>query len=201
MREPGARRAQQPGEHLLEAILESLKRPPPTVRGPLPDARARIHVPFARGNLICFRHFFQPRDQINGTAFILTENPMSHLVRKIPARRTLTSDEQTANVSSATGAEEFYWPASNLAVIRPTLSITEPRMISMARATSPNSTSLSPLTKAIFSARSLKICSMRGPRLSQVESSLLILTLPLVSTCTTTVLFSSSTSCFWFGFG
>jgi len=26
------------------------------------------------------------------------------------------------------------------------------------------------LTKAIFSARSLKICSMRGPRLSQVES-------------------------------
>src|SRR6266852_5290681 len=76
-----------------------------------------------------------------------------------------------------------------------------PRMMSMARATSPNSTSLSPFTKAIFSARSLKICSMRGPRPSQVESSLLILTLPLVSTCTTTVWFSSSTSCFWLGFG
>src|SRR5579859_2327871 len=74
-------------------------------------------------------------------------------------------------------------------------------MMSMARATSANSTSLSPLTKAIFSARSLKICSMRGPRPSQVESSLLILTLPFISTCTTTVLFSNSWFCCWLGLG
>src|SRR5882672_6180218 len=55
--------------------------------------------------------------------------------------------------------------------------------------------------KAIFSARSLKICSMRGPRPSQVVSSLLILSLPFFSTWTTTVLFSSSTFCCWFGEG
>src|SRR5499433_1755353 len=61
--------------------------------------------------------------------------------------------------------------------------------------------SLSPLTKATFSARSLKICSMRGPRPSQLESSLLILTLPSLVTCTTTVLFSRSWFCCWFGFG
>src|SRR4029077_18908839 len=87
-----------------------------------------------------------------------------------------------------------YCPASIFAVIKPTLSMPAPRMISMARATSANSTSLSPLTKAIFSARSLKICSMRGPRPSQVASSLLILTLLFDKTCTTTVLFSKS----WF---
>src|SRR5713101_1671859 len=74
-------------------------------------------------------------------------------------------------------------------------------MMSMARATSPNNTSLSPLTKAIFSARSLKICSRRGPRPSQVASSLLILTLPFINTCTTTVWFSNSWFCCWFGFG
>src|SRR5215510_5543932 len=61
--------------------------------------------------------------------------------------------------------------------------------------------SLSPLTNATFSARSLKICSMRGPRPSQLESSLLILTLLSLVTCTTTVLFSRSWFCCWFGFG
>src|SRR5712692_3673306 len=74
-------------------------------------------------------------------------------------------------------------------------------MMSMARATSPNNTSLSPLTKAIFSARSLKICSRRGPRPSQVASSLLILTLPFINTCTTTVWFSNFWFCCWLGFG
>ena len=54
-------------------------------------------------------------------------------------------------------ALNMYWPASILAVIRPTLSMPLARMISMARATLANSTSLSPFTKAIFSARSLKI--------------------------------------------
>src|SRR5215831_1857647 len=61
--------------------------------------------------------------------------------------------------------------------------------------------SLSPLTNATFSARSLKICSMRGPKPSQLESSLLILTLLSLVTCTTTVLFSRSWFCCWFGFG
>src|SRR5215467_10213179 len=94
-----------------------------------------------------------------------------------------------------------YCPASSLAVIKPTLSIPEARMMSMARATSWNWMSLSPLTNATFSARSLKICSMRGPRPSQLESSLLILTLLSLVTCTTTVLFSRSWFCCWFGFG
>src|SRR6266853_3437825 len=98
-------------------------------------------------------------------------------------------------------AKKNYWPASSLAVIKPSLSMPAPRMTSMARATSMNSTSLSPLTKAIFSARSLKISSMRGPRRSQVVSSLLILSLPLLAIWTTTVLFSSSTFCCWFGEG
>ena len=31
------------------------------MRGPLTDARAKIQVRLARGNLICFRRFFQPR--------------------------------------------------------------------------------------------------------------------------------------------
>src|SRR5260221_1573646 len=75
-----------------------------------------------------------------------------------------------------------YWPASSLAVIKPILSIPAPRMISMALATSWNIASLSPFTKAIFSARSLKICSIRRPSCSQLESSWLIFTLPSLLT-------------------
>ena len=101
-----------------------------------------------------------------------TSIPTSHLATEAcPARRTLTSPKAQPQKGSR---RETYCPASSFAVIRPTLSMPEPRMMSMARATSANSTSLSPLTKATFSARSLKICSMRGPRSSQVESSLLI---------------------------
>src|SRR5215472_9626523 len=85
--------------------------------------------------------------------------------------------------------------------MRPTLSMPAPFMISMARATSIKRTSLSPLTNATFSARSLKICSIRGPRVSQVVSSLLILSFPFCSTWTTTVLFSSSWFCCWLGEG
>ena len=75
------------------------------------------------------------------------------------------------------------------------------RMISMARATSAKSTESSPLTKAILSARSLKICSRRPCKPSQVASSWLILSLPPAVTCTTTVLLSSSWLCCWFGEG
>src|SRR6266404_5272972 len=124
----------------------------------------------------------------------LTTNQHSHESprKDFPARElSHPANEQNGN----------YWPASSLAVIKPILSIPAPRMISMARATSLNITSLSPLTKAIFSARSLKISSMRGPRRSQVVSSWLILSLPLLAIWTTTVLFSSSTFCCWFGEG
>src|SRR6202040_2979995 len=87
----------------------------------------------------------------------------------------------------ARNPNESYCPASSLAVIKPTLSMPAPRMTSIARATDMNSTSLSPLTNATFSARSLKICSMRGPRASQLASSLLILSLSPFRTWTTTV--------------
>src|SRR6267154_2058334 len=72
-----------------------------------------------------------------------------------------------------------YFPASRLAVINPTLSMPDKRMISMALATWANSTASSPLTKATFSARSLKTSDSRGPSESQVASSSLIFSFPV----------------------
>src|ERR1700677_1027302 len=61
--------------------------------------------------------------------------------------------------------------AGRLAVIRPTLSIPAPRMMSTARATCTNSTASSPWTKATFSARCLKIFSRREPKSSHATVS------------------------------
>jgi len=75
--------------------------------------------------------------------------------------------------------DRTYFPASRLAVINPTLSMPEPRMMSMALATSAKRTASSPLTKATFSARSLNTSDRRGPSESQVASSSLIFSFPV----------------------
>src|SRR5579863_9814714 len=92
-----------------------------------------------------------------------------------------------------------YFPASRLAVISPTLSIPEPRMTSMARATSAKRTLSSPLTNATFSARSLKTSVRRGPSESQVASSSLIFSLPVSRICTTIVFCKVCGCCCWLG--
>src|SRR5260370_32330397 len=155
------------------------------------------------------------RISINGTTFMSetiprlppTDIPIIHLVfgdsdrvganvrSKMPREEDSHIQRERVEQAPPLQTEENYWPASSLAVIKPILSMPAPRMISMARGTSMHSTSLSPLTKAIFSARSLKICSMRGPSPSQVVSSLFILSLPFMAIWTTTDLFSSSTFC------
>ena len=93
-----------------------------------------------------------------------------------------------------------YFPASRLAVIKPTLSMPELRMMSMALATSAKRTASSPLTKATFSARSLKTSERRGPSVSQVASSSLIFSFPVSSNLHhDRLLLECVCCCFWFG--
>src|SRR5208283_1189781 len=84
-----------------------------------------------------------------------------------------------------------YWPASILAVIKPTLSTPAECAISITWATSLNVRSGSALTNITFSARVLKMSFKRPSRLSHVTSSWLILSAglspPPFSTCTTIV--------------
>src|SRR5262249_6357146 len=92
-------------------------------------------------------------------------------------------------------AEELnrHWPASILAVIKPTRSTTcVPFAVSITLATCWNSTSSSPFTNITRSARVLKMLVRRLERSSQLTSSWLILSLGFPppggsSTCTTTV--------------